>query len=311
MARFMTVSRTTRRLFRPSLLAGVLIILGFLAMAIAAPVLAPRQSEGAGRSSYRAMRARPQPPSAEHPLGMLPGEVDVLQGIVWGSRGVFRVGLAVVAVRALIGVAVGLVAGYAGKVADAVLMRITDGFLAFPMIAAAMVMLALVGFASDPNANLLYGYLPTREELIVQAALILFGWMTYARLIRANVLVEREKEYVLSARAAGIGRLRLLFRHLLPNSTQGMLVMMASDVGAVVVTLLAFVFIGLITFSSDKLVQGDWGQMLVAGRDWIVGGSPFAYWYAYLPLSLVIVLFAAGWNLIGDGLRDALDPRMQ
>ncbi|RPJ38654.1 MAG: ABC transporter permease [Planctomycetaceae bacterium] len=310
MARLITRRGTTRRLFRPSLVAGVLIILGFLATAIAAPVIAPRQVEETGRVSYRAMRARPQPPSREHPLGMLPGEVDVLQGIVWGSRGVFRVGLAVVAGRVLIGLVVGLVAGYAGTIADAILMRITDGFLAFPMIAAAMVMLALIGFGSDPNAGFLYGYLPTREELIVQVALILFGWMAYARLIRANILVEREKEYVLSARASGIGRGRLLFRHLLPNSTQGLLVMMASDMGAVVVTLLAFVFIGLITFSSDKLMQGDWGHMLVAARDWVVGGQPFTYWYTYLPLSLLVVLFAAGWNLIGDGLRDAMDPRL-
>ena len=299
----------TRRLFRPSLLAGVLIILSFLVVAIAAPVIAPRQSEK-NEGTYRVASMRPLPPSREHPLGMLPGEVDILQGIVWGTRGVFRVGLVVVAARALVGIAVGLVAGYAGKLVDAILMRITDGFLAFPMIAAAMVMLALLGFGSDSMAGLLGGYIPTREEATIQAALILFGWMTYARLIRANVLVEREKEYVLSARASGIGHGRLVFRHLLPNSTQGLPVMMASDVGAVVVTLLAFVFIGLVSFSSDKLVQGDWGQMLVAGRDWIVGGQSFAYWYAYLPLSLVIVLFAAGWNLIGDGLRDAFDPRL-
>lgn len=311
MTRITTKRRSIRRLLRPSLLAGALIILGFLTMAIAAPLIAPRQGEGEGAVVRRIVSSRPQPPNQDHPLGTLPGEVDVLYGIVWGTRGVFRVGVAVVVARALIGIIVGLVAGYAGKVADAVLMRITDGFLAFPMIAAAMVMLALLGYGSDPNASFLYGYLPTREEQIIQAALILFGWMAYARLMRANVLVEREKEYILSARASGIGRGRLLFRHLLPNSTQGLLVTMASDVGAVVVTMLAFVFIGLVAYSSDKLALGDWGQMLVAGRHWIVGGQAFTYWYAYLPLSLIVVLFAAGWNLIGDGLRDALDPRLR
>ena len=301
--------RRTRRLLRPSLLAGVLIILGFLVVAIAAPVIAPRQGER-NEESYRVASMRPLPPSPEHPLGMLPGEVDILQGIVWGTRGVFRVGLVVVVARALMGIAIGLVAGYAGRFVDAILMRITDGFLAFPMIAAAMVMLAVLGFGSDPMARFLPDYIPTRQEATIQAALILFGWMTYARLIRGNVLAEREKDYVTSARASGIGHGRLVFRHLLPNSTQGLVVMMASDVGAVVVTLLAFVFIGLVSFSRDRLVQADWGQMLVAGRDWIVSGQSFAYWYAYLPLSLVIVLFAAGWNLIGDGLRDAFDPRL-
>ncbi len=301
--------RRTRRLLRPSLLAGVLIILGFLVGAIAAPVIAPRQSERT-EESYRVASTRPMPPSREHPLGTLPGQVDILEGIVWGTRAIFRVGLVVVVARALVGIVVGLVAGYGGKLVDAILMRITDGFLAFPMIAAAMVMLALLSFTSDPMAVFLPDYVPTPQEATIQAALILFGWMTYARLIRGNILVEREKDYVLSARASGIGHGRLVFRHLLPNSTQGLLVMMASDVGAVVVTLLAFVFIGLVTFSREELVQGDWGQMLVAGRDWIVSGQSFAYWYAYLPLSLVIVLFAAGWNLIGDGLRDAFDPRL-
>jgi peptide/nickel transport system permease protein len=299
-----------RRMARPALLTGLFIILAFLAMAMAAPAISPKQVE---RQGYVAGAAglKPQPPSREHPLGTLPRGVDILHGLVWGTRGVFRVGLLVVAARAAVGVIVGLVAGYAGRGVDAVLMRITDGFLAFPMVAATMVMLAVLSYAPDPVAAAFPGYVPTRHEQIIQGALILFGWMAYARLIRANVLAEREKEYVASARATGIGRGRLLFRHLLPNSTQGLLVMMASDVGAVVVTLLAFVFIGLIGFSSDKVAQGDWGQMLVAARDWIVGGRPFAYWYTYLPLSLAIVLFAAGWNLIGDGLRDALDPRLR
>jgi peptide/nickel transport system permease protein len=297
------------RLAPPSLAAGMLIIVCFLAVAVAAPIIAPRPSEEEGYAARRAAGTRPRPPSPDHALGTLPSGLDVMAGIVWGTRAVFRVALLVVGLRALIGIAVGLIAGYAGKAVDAVLMRITDGFLAFPMIAATMVMLAVLGYASDPFGGARLGYLPTREEQIVQAALILFGWMSYARLVRGNVLVEREKEYILSARAGGSGSLRLLLRHLLPNSTQGLLVTMASDVGSVVVTLLAFVFIGLVGYSSDRLLEGDWGHMLVSGRNWIVGGQPFAHWYAYLPLSLAIVLFAAGWNLIGDGLRDFLDPR--
>jgi peptide/nickel transport system permease protein len=312
MVRLTARKRSIRRLARPSLVAGVLIILGFLAVGLAAPIIAPGQGTAAA-SPRQGIALKPQPPSRGHPLGMLPGRVDVLHGVVWGCRAVFRVGLAVVAGRALIGVVVGLVAGYAGKLADASLMRIADGFLAFPMVAAAMVMLSLFGYGSDPNRAVLFSYLPSREEQVVQAALILFGWMGYARLIRGNVLAEREKEYLLSARAGGVGKCRLLFRHVLPNSTQGLLVMMASDVGAVVVTLLAFAFIGIIGSHSDKLMQGDWGQMLIAARDWVVGvgPQPFAYWYTYLPLSLAVVLFAAGWNLIGDGLRDALDPRLR
>jgi peptide/nickel transport system permease protein len=294
----------------PSLVVGVLVVAAFLAMALAAPLLSP--VEDGARQGYRAS-LEPEPPGPEHPLGALPGGVDVLHGLVWGSRAVLRVGLAVVMGRVLLGIVVGLAAGYAGRLVDGILMRITDGFLAFPMVAAALVLLSLLDVGSGSSGTALFARVSARQEQIVQVALILFGWMAYARLMRGNVLVEREKEYMLAARAGGVGRRRLLVRHLLPNSTQGLLVMAASDVGGVVVTLLAFAFIGLIGSSSDSLKAGDWGQMLAAARYWVVGGTsrPFAYWYTYLPLSLAVVLYAAGWNLIGDGLRDALDPRMR
>jgi peptide/nickel transport system permease protein len=126
------------------------------------------------------------------------------------------------------------------------------------------------------------------------------------------VLAEREKEYVQAARAIGAGHRRVIFRHLFPNSMQGLFVMVASDLGAVVVLLTMFAFIGLVRPSTGML-EADWGQMLSLSRDWIIGtpSNAFEYWYTYIPVSLAVVLFSVGWNLIGDGLRDVLDPRLR
>jgi peptide/nickel transport system permease protein len=176
-------------------------------------------------------------------------------------------------------------------------MRLTDAFLAFPL--AAMLMVALVA-------------LPLSKLSIVVLTFIVFGWMSYARLVRGNLLVEREKEYVQAARAIGVPRRRLIARHLFPNATHGLFVLMASDMGAVVLLVAAFTFIRLIGNESGGLLGADWGQMLSTSRNWIIGAPDraFHYWYTYLPVSLAIVLFSVGWNLVGDGLRDVLDPRL-
>jgi peptide/nickel transport system permease protein len=151
-----------------------------------------------------------------------------------------------------------------------------------------------------------------RIETVMLVALIVFGWMSYARVVRGNVLAEREKEYVQAARATGVGGWRILFRHMLPNVTQGLFVLAAADVGAMVVLVAAFNFIGFGATGQGEM-PAEWGQILNVARNWIIGspGNAFEYWYTYVPISAAIVLFAIGWNLIGDGLRDALDPRLR
>ncbi len=144
--------------------------------------------------------------------------------------------------------------------------------------------------------------------------LIAFGWMQYARLVRGNVLVEREKEYIQAALSVGVRAPRLIFRHLLPNIPQGLLVLIASDIGAMVVLAAVFTFLVGVDGMSAAISGGaDWGRMLSASRNWVITArsSPFKYWYTYLPPSAALVLFSIGWNLVGDGLRDVLDPRLR
>ena len=244
----------------------------------------------------------PKPPSPDHPLGTMQNQYDVLYGLLWGTRVAFRVGVMITLGRALLGVIVGVVSGYFGGWLDSVLMRVTDAFMAFPIIAAVAVTLALFGGGG-------LGIQTGVTNRIIILALTAFGWMQYARLVRGNVLAQRAREYVKAAISVGAGNGRIIFRHVLPNATQGLFVLVASDVGAMVVTVAALTFIGL----ANNEVVADWGIMLRYSRNWIVGApdNAFQFWYTYLVPSLAILLFSIGWNLIGDGLRDVTDPRLR
>jgi peptide/nickel transport system permease protein len=155
-----------------------------------------------------------------------------------------------------------------------------------------------------------YEIVGDQVEQVVAVTLITFGWMQYARLIRGNVLVEREKTYIKAAISIGSSPQWIIFRHLLPNVTQGLFVMIASDIGAMVAMMAAFSFLGF-TGGFNVRPTADWGHMLSDSRDFIIGmpGNAFEYWYTFIPCSLAILCFSIGWNLIGDGFRDVLDPR--
>jgi peptide/nickel transport system permease protein len=287
------------------LVVGCLVVLGYAIIALAAPLIAP---PGAG-DPYRlptdtsAISVVPNPPVSGHPLGTLAGNYDIFYGIIWGSRIAFQVGLSITLGRALIGTFIGLLAGYYRGFLDGLLMRITDAFTAFPIVAAALVMILVLsdqlgGRTSGPQNSL-------------SLALVLFGWMRYARLVRGNVMTERAKEYIAAAVAVGARQRRVLIRHILPNvSTKGLLVLLTSDIGAMVVIMAMFRFLGLL-LSGREQPLADWGQMLAISRSWMipVAGNPFQYWFVYAPTALTLILFSVGWNLIGDGLTEAFDPR--
>lgn len=277
----------------PVSLLGVAILLAFVLIAIFAPVLAPPQSYQL--SPYDTPRAgflaTPQPPSPDAIFGTTQGQYDIFYGIVWGTRTAFKIGLGVVAISVLIGTVVGAVAAYYGGRLDELLMRIVDVFMAVPFLIAAMVLTALLGKGITP----------------ITIALTTFGWMSYARIVRSEILRIREMDYIHAARSYGASDLRLIVLHILPNAMFPVLVLATMATGSMVLSASALSFLGVGTEEG----YADWGQFIAYSRNWIVGqpGNPFQFWYTLAFPGAAIFLFVLSWNLVGDALRDMLDPR--
>jgi len=275
-------------------LIGLVLLVFFVVVGILAPVLAPPAWENEPyripRSGYSSV---PKPPSPEHPFGTAEGQFDIYYGIIWGTRTAWRVSLIVVGCSAFVGIMVGSVAAFYGGILDEVLMRVTDIFYAFPFLVGAMVLTTILG----------------RGLANVMIALIVLGWMGYARLIRGDILQIREADYVQAARAAGAGSLRLILRHILPNAIWPVVVQGTMSMGSIVITAAALSFLGV----GAPLGYADWGQLISYARNWILGlyGNPLAYWYVVIYPSIAITLFCLSWNLVGDALRDILDPRLR
>jgi peptide/nickel transport system permease protein len=285
------------------------IVAVYVLVALLAPLLAPPNDGGhpgpfkvVGKSSDLI----PRPPREGAPLGTMPGQLDVYHTLIWGTRSALRFGLAVTLIAACIGVAFGALGGYLGGASYGLTMRVTDAFLAFPAIAAVL-LLHQVLLPPYPGASLSsfqQAFVDLKLSPVL-LALILFSWMPYARLTSAMVLQLRRTEYVQAARAVGARNRRVILRHLLPNALSPAVVMAARDVGAVVILASAFTFIGMGQST-------EWGTMLVQGRDYVIGlgGNPLSYWWVFLPVTLALILFGVGWNLLGDGLNDFLNPQI-
>ena len=278
----------------PLSILGITLVLGFLVIAIFAPLIAPTP---AGQyDPYMIPRAgfspTPRPPTAEHIFGTTQGQYDIFYGVIWGTRTAFQIGLVVIGATLLIGILLGSVAGYFGGVIDEVIMRVTDIFLAFPALILAMAITIALG--------------PSLTTIML--ALIIVSWPSYARLVRGDILTTREEDYVQAAKGVGASNFRIILRHVLPNSIYPVLVVASLDIGAVVLSAAALSFLGL------GVPEGyaDWGQMISFSRNWIVGTATnsFAYWYTVFIPGLFIFLFVLGWNLLGDAFRDILDPRL-
>lgn len=283
--------------------SAVVLIAAFGLVAVAAPILAPLDAPGVeGRTRLitgLTQPRTPRPPGAGMPLGTLPGSVDVVYGLVWGTRSALRVGLTVAICTAMLGVALGAVSGSVGGLTQEALMRGTDAFLAFPVIAGVVMFHLILGSGgASASTTAVVGLLDSMHLTPVILALICFSWMPYARLTDTTIVQIKESTYVHAARALGAGRLRITLRHLIPNAVSPAFVFIARDVGASVILVAAFTFIGLGQ-------ESDWGLMLVQGRDWIVGpgGNPLTYWWTYVPATAALLLFGVGWNILGDGLH--------
>jgi peptide/nickel transport system permease protein len=300
------MSSLRRFLSRWQNLLALAIVGCYLFIAVAAPRLAPSDDVyGDFKIIGKPYDQTPHPPSQEAPLGTLPGQVDIYHTLVWGTRSALRFGLITALSAAFLGVVTGAVSGYLGGWINGLIMRITDAFLTFPAIAGVLLFRYIL-YPVSPNAppTWLQGVMLDLELTPVMLTLILFSWMPHARIINASLTQLKQTEYVLAAKSLGARGTRIIFRHMLPNAIPPAIVLVARDVGAMVILDAAFTFIG---------VGGsiEWGTLLVLGRAWTIGlgGNPLTYWWVFVPATLALILFGVGWNLLGDGLNRMLNPR--
>jgi len=318
---------TIKKLLRiPTSVAGIVILMIFIFIAIAAPWLAPTPENS--RDPYMIPRdgfsTSPTQPSDEHIFGTTEGQYDIYYGVIWGTRTAFRVGVVITLITSLVGLVIGSFSAYYGGWVDELLMRLTEIFQAFPFLLAAITLTSVLQtiygrgeagtlmFMSRVLAFLTFGHNPADpvdpiqlQILTGMLAIIFFGWMTYARVIRGNILAIKEYEFALAARAIGAGDMRILFRHLLPNAVFPVLVLASMDIGSYVLAFAALSFLGL----GAQRGYADWGQMISFARNWVP--SLAQNWFIVVYPGLAIVFFVLSWNLVGDALRDILDPRMR
>lgn len=228
-----------------------------------------------------------------HIFGTASGQWDIFYGVVWGTRTALKVGVIIEGLTLLIGIILGSISAFYGGWVDTVLQRITEIFMAFPFLMAALTLSAIL----TPVIG--KGLWPAT------IALIAFGWMGYARLIRGDILSVRERDYVMSARVVGAKDSRILLRHIIPNAIYPTLVVASLDIGTIVISFAALSFLGIGTEAG----YSDWGQLISFARNWIP--QLIQYWYIVVYPGVTLILFVLGWNLVGDALRDIMDPRMR
>ena len=286
---------TLHRIFKnPSAVIGVVLLLAFALVALPAPYIAPpKYAHKPYMMPHKGYSMTPKPPSEKNLFGTTSGQYDIFYGCVWGTRTAFRIGIIVVVSAFLIGASLGIVAGYYGGWIDEIIMRLVDVFFAVPFTILAMAFVVRFGRGLDQ----------------IMVALILVVWRRYARVMRAGVLSVRNEDYILAARSMGVSDFRIMLRHVFPNAVYPVMVIAFMDAGSIVITAAFLSFIGL----GAPIGYADWGQMLAMARNYIVGppGEPLKYWYTIFFPGMSMVLFVLAWNLFGDAIRDAFDPKLR
>jgi peptide/nickel transport system permease protein len=280
-------SETLSRLRRSfSAMVGLVLLLLVIGVAVGAPVLAPQGY--AQQDLSQAMRPPVWMPSgsAAHPLGTDPLGRDIWSRIVWAADVSLGIAAVSVLIAMTIGVALGLLAGYHGGLLDIVVMRVADVQLAFPYILLAIAVMALLQ--------------PSLTNLVLVLALP--GWMVYARTVRGSVLSLKQREFVDAARALGASDMRVIFRHLAPNVLAPVIVLSSFQVAQIIIAEASLSFLGV----GVQPPMPSWGTMLNQGREYLSS----AWWLGTFP-GIAIIIAVLGTNLFGDGLRDALDPRLK
>lgn len=261
-------------------LAATGVVATLFLVSLLAPVIAPWQPNAINAWSVLT------PPSWQHWFGTDELGRDVLSRIIYGARISLKVGFVAVGIAVSIGTVVGLVSGYYSGLVDTVLMRFVDIMLCFP---AFFLILAVITIREPSIWN-------------IMIVIGLTGWMGVARLVRAETLSIREMDYILAARCIGCSDARIIFRHILPNAISPVLVSASLGVGGAILTESALSFLGIGVLPPTP----SWGNILTSGKDYI----EFAWWLSLFPgLSILITVLA--YNLLGEGIRDALDPRVK
>ena len=270
-----------KRLKNPLTILGFCIIFFIITLAMYAPWIAA-QTFAEALSHHTGSW---NPPSPEHPLGQTVMGGDVLSRIIWGARTSLTISLPSISISVSGGIILGVIAAYYGGWIDSVIMRICDIFLAFPSLILSLVFIAIYG--------------PYIEIILIVCGFL--GIPIYARLIRGNVLQARQLPYIEAARVAGAGNWRIMFRHILPNVIQPIIVFFTFDIGAYILGLAGLSFLGM-----NQSVLVEWGNDINVARE-----NPYEAPWAGLWPGFMIFLTVLGFMLVGDGLRDALDPRLK
>ncbi len=273
------VRRWRRFVRNRAALFGLAIVAGLVFVAATADLIAPYDPYTI------ASELRGRGPSWAHPFGMDEAGRDILSRVIYGARVSLLVGFSGTGLSLVIGVLVGAVAGYFGRAVDLVLMRVVDALMAFPVLVLLVALAAAVG--------------PSLQNVIIIIGLT--SWARYARVVRADVLSLREREFVLAARMLGASHPRIIIFHVLPNVLGPVVVLASLSVAGVILLEASLSFLGLGTQPPTP----SWGAMLAAGRTYILTYPHIAFFPG-----LAITLTVLGFNMLGDGIRDALDPRL-
>jgi len=258
---------------------GAIVVFALITISLLAPVIAPYDPTSI--DVYNVL----SPPDKAHILGTDELGRDLLSRIIWGSRVSLKVGFVAVGIAIMIGIIFGSIAGFYGGRVDAILMRFVDIMLAFPTFFLILAVIAIL----EPNI------------FTIMAVIGVTGWMDVARLVRAEFLTLKERDFVDAARALGMKNKRLIVRHILPNALSPVFVAATFGVAGAILTESGLSFLGLGVQPPDP----SWGNILTAGKDNI----EIAWWLSLYP-GLAILITVLSYNLVGEGLRDALDPRL-
>jgi peptide/nickel transport system permease protein len=265
----------------PLLAVGAVLCFAIVAIAVLAPVLAPfPEDAGSATHPLETLEA----PSRVHPFGTDQVGRDILSRVVYGARISPLIAVLVLAISCVIGIPLGIVAGYFGGPIDEIIMRITDVFLAFPALLLALAFAAVMR--------------PSLANTVI--AISVTWWPWYARIVRGQAASVAGRPYVESARALGVSHRQILMHHVLPNSITPVIVQVSLDVGGVILTASALAFLGL----GAQDPTPDWGLMVSQGQAFFT-----THWWLVTFPGAAILLTAVAFNLLGDGLRDVLDPK--